>query len=66
MTNRIPPVEFGMTGDGNLLRSSGVLTGGGELKSCDVELTGVKRLDLVVDTTPVGYNDDHVAANCWC
>ncbi len=52
-------VEFRVVGDGKVLWSSGVLRGGGEVKPCDVEIGGVKRLDLIVDTTPDGYAFDH-------
>ncbi|MCY3024298.1 MAG: NPCBM/NEW2 domain-containing protein [Planctomycetota bacterium] len=52
-------VEFRVIGDGKLLWSSAVLKGGGEIKTCDVNLTGVKILDLVVDTTPDGFGCDH-------
>ena len=52
-------VEFIVMGDDKKLWSSGVLTGGGELKSCDLDIKGVKVLDLVVDTTPDGFAFDH-------
>ena len=52
-------VEFRVVCDGKMRWSSGVLKGGGEIKSCNVELGGVKILDLVVDTTPDGYGNDH-------
>jgi hypothetical protein len=52
-------VEFRVVGDGKVLWSSGVLKGGGEIKTCNVNLAGVKTLDLVVDTTPDGYGNDH-------
>lgn len=51
--------EFRVIGDGKRLWSSGVLRGRGEVKTCEVPLTGVKILDLVVDTTPDGYGNDH-------
>ena len=52
-------VEFLVLGDGKKLWSSGVLKGQGELKSCDIDLTGIRFLDLLVDTTPDGYAFDH-------
>jgi cytochrome c553 len=52
-------VEFKVLGDNKLLWTSGVLKGGGEIKTCDVKLAGIKTLDLVVDTTPDGYGNDH-------
>jgi hypothetical protein len=52
-------VEFLVLGDGKKLWSSGVLKGKGEIKSCDIDLTGVKFLDLLVDTTPDGFAFDH-------
>jgi len=51
--------EFIVTGDGKKLWSSGVLKGGGEVRNCEVNLAGVKVLDLVVDTTPDGFGHDH-------
>ncbi|MEI7901845.1 MAG: NPCBM/NEW2 domain-containing protein [bacterium] len=52
-------VEFSVTGDGKKLWSSGVLKGKGEVKPCDLDLKGIKILDLLVDTTPDGYGSDH-------
>ncbi|MEI7902559.1 MAG: NPCBM/NEW2 domain-containing protein, partial [bacterium] len=52
-------VEFSVMGDGKKLWSSGILKGGGEVKPCDIDLKGVKVLDLLVDTTPDGYGNDH-------
>jgi len=52
-------VEFIVMGDGKKLWSSGVLTGGGEIKPCDLDLKGLKFLDLIVDTTPDGFAFDH-------
>ncbi|MEI7954827.1 MAG: NPCBM/NEW2 domain-containing protein, partial [Verrucomicrobiota bacterium] len=52
-------VEFIVMGDDKKLWSSGVLTGGGEVKSCDLDVKGIKVLDLVVDTTPDGFAFDH-------
>ena len=51
--------EFRVLGDGKRLWSSGVLRGGGEVKPCEVPLRGVKVLELVVDTTPDGFANDH-------
>ncbi len=51
--------EFIVTGDGKKLWSSGVLKGGGEVRNCEVNLAGVKVMDLVVDTTPDGFGHDH-------
>jgi hypothetical protein len=52
-------VEFSVMGDGKKLWSSGVITGGGDIKPCDIDLKGLKFLDLIVDTTPDGYGFDH-------
>ena len=52
-------VEFIVKGDGKKLWSSGVLKGKGEVKPCDLDLKGIKVLDLMVDTTPDGYGNDH-------
>ena len=52
-------VEFIVMGDGKKLWSSGVLTGGGDIKPCDLDLKGLNFLDLIVDTTPDGYAFDH-------
>jgi len=52
-------VEFLVMGDGKKLWSSGVLKGQGEIKSCDLDVAGIKFLDLMVDTTPDGYAYDH-------
>jgi len=52
-------VEFIVMGDGKKLWSSGVLTGGGDIKPCDLDLKGLKFLDLIVDDTPDGYALDH-------
>ncbi|MCF7730821.1 MAG: NPCBM/NEW2 domain-containing protein [Akkermansiaceae bacterium] len=52
-------VEFQVIGDGRKLWSSGVVKGTDEVKSCDLDLTGIQLLDLVVDTTPDGYAFDH-------
>lgn len=51
--------EFRVVGDRKILWSSGVLKGGGEVKTCNVDLKGVKTLELVVDTTPDGFSNDH-------
>ena len=52
-------VEFSVMGDGKKLWSSGVLTGGGDIKPCDIDLKGLKFIDLIVDTTSDGYAFDH-------
>ncbi|HEY3325248.1 MAG TPA: NPCBM/NEW2 domain-containing protein [Planctomycetota bacterium] len=52
-------VEFRVLCDNKIVWSSAVLKGGGEIKTCEVPLDGVKLLDLVVDTTPDGYANDH-------
>jgi hypothetical protein len=52
-------VEFIVMGDGKKLWSSGVLTGGGDIKPCDLDLKGLKFLDLIVDATPDGFTLDH-------
>jgi len=52
-------IEFRVVGDKKVLWSSGVLRGGGKTATCDVDVRGVKTLDLVVDTTPDGFGHDH-------
>jgi hypothetical protein len=52
-------VEFMVMGDGKKLWSSGILKGGGEVKTCDLDVKGIKFLDLLVDTTPDGFAFDH-------
>lgn len=52
-------VEFRVEGDGSVLWTSGVLKGGGETRAIDINVKGVKTLDLVVDTTSDGYAHDH-------
>jgi len=52
-------VEFIVKGDGQKLWSSGVLKGQGEIRTCDIDLKNVKVLELLVDTTPDGYANDH-------
>ena len=52
-------VEFIVKGDGKKLWSSGVLKGKGEVKPCDIDLKGIKVLELLVDPTPDGYGNDH-------
>ncbi|MCX6868934.1 MAG: NPCBM/NEW2 domain-containing protein, partial [Verrucomicrobia bacterium] len=52
-------VEFMVNSDRKTLWSSGILKGGGEVKSCDIDVTGLQFLDLLVDTTPDGFRKDH-------
>ncbi|MEI7901895.1 MAG: NPCBM/NEW2 domain-containing protein [bacterium] len=52
-------VEFMVMGDGKKLWSSGILKGKGDVKPCDLDIKGIKVLDLLVDTTPDGYAYDH-------
>jgi hypothetical protein len=52
-------VEFKVVGDGVTLWQSGKMTGRSPLKSIDVELTGVKRLDLIVTDAGDGRDSDH-------
>jgi hypothetical protein len=52
-------VEFSVVGDGKKLWSSGILKGQGETKACDIDIAGIKFLDLLVDTTQDGYAFDH-------
>ena len=52
-------VEFQVMGGGKKLWSSGVVKGKDEPKPCDIDLTGIQLLDLIVDTTPDGYAFDN-------
>lgn len=52
-------VEFQVVGDGKMLWSSGVLRGGQPPKRVDVDLTGVRRLALLVDDAGDGFEYDH-------
>lgn len=52
-------VIFKILGDGKILWESGVMRGGEPAKRVDVELKGVKRLELVVQDAGDGIDDDH-------
>ena len=52
-------VEFIVSGDGKILWQSGLMTGGQPAKSVDVDLTGVKTLDLRVTDGGDGSSNDH-------
>jgi alpha-galactosidase len=54
-----PAVEFELIGDGKRLWSSGVMRLGDAAKPCLVELTGVKKLELVVNDGGNGNYYDH-------
>ena len=51
-------VEFFVIGDGRMLWRSGVMRGGSEPKSCDVDVSGVRQLMLKVGDAEDGNNDD--------
>ena len=52
--------EFRDVGDGKLLWSSGALcAAAARPRRAKFRLTGVKILDLIVDTTPDGFANDH-------
>ncbi len=50
-------VDFKVVGDGKLLWESGVLRAGGEPNEVDVDLTGIKKLRLIVKEVDTNYND---------
>ncbi len=50
-------VDFKVVGDGKLLWESGVLRSGGEPNEVDVDLTGIKKLRLIVKEVDTNYND---------
>lgn len=54
-----PAVEFQLVGDGKQLWSSGVMRLGDAAKSCEVQLSGVKKLELVVTDGGNGNYYDH-------
>ncbi|HEY3371116.1 MAG TPA: NPCBM/NEW2 domain-containing protein [Prolixibacteraceae bacterium] len=54
-----PAVEFELIGDGKQLWSSGVMHLGDAAKPCSVELTGVKKLELMVNDGSNGNFYDH-------
>ncbi len=52
-------VEFLVIGDGKTLWKSGVMTGGERAKAVDVDLAGVKTLELRVSDAGDGIDSDH-------
>lgn len=54
---RTGSVDFKVVGDGKLLLESGVLRTGNEPNELDVDLTGVKKLRLIVKEVDNNYND---------
>lgn len=52
-------VEFRLIGDGKMLWSSGVMTADKAAKTVDVNLTGLKKLILLVGDAGDGNYDDH-------
>ncbi len=52
-------VEFKLIGDGRELWSSGLLKGGKNPVACDVNLTGIRSLSLVVTDGGNGTDSDH-------
>jgi hypothetical protein len=51
--------EFRVLGDGTLLWSSGIVTGKDAPKQVDLDLAGLRRLELVVTEGGDGYGNDH-------
>ena len=51
--------EFIVKGDGKVLWSSGIMRGGQTPKPVDVDITGVRFMDLVVTVGGDGYGNDH-------
>ena len=54
-----PAVEFELVGDGKQIWSSGVMRLGDAAKSCSAQLSGVKKLELVVTDGGNGNYYDH-------
>lgn len=59
VTGNRPAVEFEVHGDGKKRWSSGIMRLGDEVRSCDVDLTGVQRVQLVVTDGGNGNYYDH-------
>jgi alpha-galactosidase len=55
-----PAAEFVVIGDGKKLWTSGIMRLGNEAKPCSVDLTGVKKLELLVTDGGNGNYYDHV------
>ena len=51
--------EFIVKGDGKILWSSGILRGGQTPKHVDVDIKGIRLMDLVVTVAGDGYGNDH-------
>ncbi|MBL7222606.1 MAG: NPCBM/NEW2 domain-containing protein, partial [Candidatus Brocadiae bacterium] len=51
--------EFEVVGDGKLLWASGILRGRDPAKKLEVDVSGVKMLDLIVTVAGDGYGHDH-------
>ncbi|MCP4451113.1 MAG: hypothetical protein GY809_06605 [Planctomycetes bacterium] len=51
--------EFIIKGDGKILWSSGIMRGGQAPKPVDVDIRGVRFMDLVVTVAGDGYGNDH-------
>ena len=58
-TNGGGTAEFKIVGDGKVLWESGVVRGRDPVRPVDVDLTGVRRLELVVTVAGDGYGHDH-------
>jgi hypothetical protein len=58
-TNGAGSAEFKVIGDGKLLWESGIVRGRDPVKKLDVDVTGVKLLDLVVTVAGDGFGHDH-------
>jgi alpha-galactosidase len=57
--NAAASVEFSVVGDGRVLWNSGVMHAGDKAKTCQVDLTGVKKLLLKVGDAGDGIDHDH-------
>ncbi|MDO5554946.1 MAG: NPCBM/NEW2 domain-containing protein [Planctomycetia bacterium] len=55
--------QFRVLGNGRELWSSGYMTGADAAKECNVDLSGIRDLILVLDEGPEGYAYDH---GDWC
>jgi len=58
-SNRGGSSEFKVLADGKQVWTSGVVRGGQPVKTVDLDVTGVKQLDLIVTVAGDGYGNDH-------
>jgi hypothetical protein len=56
---RVGTVEFSVVGDGKSLWSSGLIKSGEAAKTVDLDLTGIKTMELRVGDGGDGYDNDH-------